>query len=144
MSQTRYRILVADDSEEYVRLIRHAFEARPGAEFLPHLSNGKEVVAYLEGRAEYADRTAHPYPDVLILDLKMPGMGGFEVLEYIQRHKLPLPKRVVVLTGFAHADDIHRSYALNAHFITPKTADLRPLVQRIEAALLGEQQRVGS
>jgi CheY-like chemotaxis protein len=143
MSQSRYRVLVADDSEDYLRLIQHAFESSAAAEFLPPLSDGKEVVAYLEGRAEYADRAAHPYPHVLILDLKMPGMGGFQVLEYIRQRGLLLPKRVVVLTAFAQVEDIHRSYALGAHFISPKTADLRPLVQRIEAALASDQRSGG-
>src|SRR6478609_1709090 len=96
----RYRILVADDSTDYVVLIKRAFESSPAAEFLTVLSSGKEVIEYLKGQGEYADRTAHPLPDVLILDLKMPGLGGFAVLEYIRQHQLPLPKRVAVLTGF--------------------------------------------
>jgi DNA-binding NarL/FixJ family response regulator len=138
MARNAYTILIADDSQDDVVLLKRAFKASESAEFLEVLSNGDQVIDYFEGRGRYGDRQAHPIPDVLILDLRMPVKSGFEVLEHLRTHGLPVPKRVAILTGFARPADILRSYELGAHFIAPKEADFRPLVQRLDRVMAGE------
>lgn len=130
-----YRILVADDSWDDVLLLKRAFHHSEAAEFLEVLSNGRQVLDYLEGKGRFSDRQLHPLPDVLILDLRMPLLSGFEVLEQIRQRGLQNPVKIAILTTDAQAADIQRSYELGAHFIAHKQADFRPLVQRIDRAM---------
>src|SRR4051812_9882471 len=117
MARTSYTVLIADDSEHYVLLLKDVFQASRAAQLLGTLSNGQEVVDYFQGNDPYADRQKHPIPDVLILDLRMPLKGGFEVLHYLRRHGLPTAKCTVILTGLAESADILRAHELGAHFI---------------------------
>ena len=134
----RYRILVADDSSDDVLLLKRAFQQSPAAEFLQVLPNGQQVMDYLEGKGRFSDRRTYPLPDVLILDLRMPLMNGFEVLERLRQRNLPVPKRVAILTSEARAADIRRAYELGAHFIAHKEVDFRPFVQRLDRVMIDQ------
>jgi len=135
MARNSYTVLVADDSYDDVALLKRAFKTSESAEFLEVLSNGDQVIDYFEGKGCYGNRQAHPIPDVLILDLRMPCKGGFEVLDHLRKRGLPFPQRVAILTGLARPADILRSYELGAHFIAHKDADFRSLVQRLDRAM---------
>ncbi len=138
MARNAYRVLIADDSPDDVALLKRAFKTSAAAEFLEVLSTGQQVVDYFEGKGRYGDRRVHSLPDVLILDLRMPAKSGFEVLEHLQKRGVALAKRAAILTGFAQPADILRSYELGAHFIAHKQADFRPLVQRLDRAMLDD------
>src|SRR6186997_2735037 len=91
-------ILIADDSENDILVIRRAFERAYVPNPIYAVKSGDEVLDYLQGRGRYAVHHEYPLPDLLLLDLKMPGMDGFEVLRWI-RHQPGLNSlRVVVLT----------------------------------------------
>ena len=144
MAHRAHKILVVDDSADDVLLLRRAFAACAGAEIIGVLSDGQQVMDYFDGKGKYADRQAHPAPDVLILDLKIPVRSGFEVLEYLRARLSPMPCRVVILTSFAQPSDIQRSYELGAHLIAHKEADLRPLAQRLEREMNAPSRALAS
>ena len=73
-------ILLAEDNENHVLLIRRAFEQAGLVNPLYVVSDGEEAVAYLKGQGKYANREEYPLPCLLLLDLKMPRKDGFEVL----------------------------------------------------------------
>ena len=97
------------------------------------VSDGEQAIAYLEGKGEYADREKHPVPRVLLLDLKMPKVDGFEVLRWRQKKNLKyLP--ALVLTSSKLDEDLDRAYSLGAtsYLIKPSEADdLEYLVRSI-------------
>ena len=104
-------VLVIEDATDHAALIRVAARrAFPGLD-VRVAGDGKEGIAYLEGTVPFQDRGFHPYPDLVILDLLMPGLDGFGVLERIQARKDPRPLPVVVLTG--SPDPSHPSRALH-------------------------------
>src|SRR6185436_11022245 len=76
-------VLVAEDEETDAMLLRWAFEKAGVAQPLVVARDGKEAVDYLEGEGDCADRVRHPFPCLLILDLKMPRMDGFDVLAWL-------------------------------------------------------------
>ena len=121
-------ILLAEDDRNYVFLIRRAVvEAGISNPFLV-VRSGKEAVEYLAGKGAYAERDKYPAPGLLLLDLKMPWMDGFDVLIWLrqqpQYHALP----VVVLTSSNLQSDIDQSRLLGAYDYRVKPQDVAELV----------------
>ena len=72
-------ILLAEDDENDVMLIRRAFAKSHVVNPIACVKNGEEAVAYLSGDGEYADRLRHPLPFMMLLDLKLPRLSDHEV-----------------------------------------------------------------
>jgi CheY-like chemotaxis protein len=107
-------ILVADDDEDDIFFLRQAMRQAAVANPLFVTSNGAEAIQYLSGEAPFADRSQYPEPGLFLLDLKMPMVGGFDVLEWMQGRpsfkKLP----VVVLTSSPQETDRQKALQLGA------------------------------
>jgi CheY-like chemotaxis protein len=107
-------VLVAEDIEEDYMLLERAFTQAAIPARLHWARDGYEAKAYLEGEGAYADRATHPLPIVVLADIKMPAMNGFDLLLWIKDQ--PYLKRipVVMLTGSDRNPDINRAYDLGA------------------------------
>src|SRR5207245_10167305 len=92
-------ILLAEDSEDDVILIERAF--RKAKIMAPQMAvrDGEEAICYLSGFGRFSDRTQFPFPDLFLLDLKLPIRDGFEVLRWIQTQ--PELKKLPVI-AFTH------------------------------------------
>ena len=121
-------VLLAEDDPNEAYLMRRAFGDAGVTNPLIGVRDGQSVIEYLKGVGPYADRAAHPLPCLLLLDLKMPGMDGFEVLEWL-RFQLTLHDRVpvVVLTDSYNNADMERATALGAreYLLKPYSHDVR-------------------
>src|SRR5213082_2211731 len=108
-------ILLVEDRTDDVLLIQRAL-ARAGVKnpfFV--LRDGEEALAYLHGTGKYADRDEYPLPDIMLLDLKMPKMDGFEVLQHVRQHKNFRALRIIVLTSSEDIFDVNKAYELGAN-----------------------------
>jgi CheY-like chemotaxis protein len=114
-----YYVLVADDSADDRFLLQSAMRRATRLRIVAEVADGAEVIAYLKGRDAYADRERYPLPDLLLLDLKMPQMDGFEVLEWMRPQSFP-GLTVVVLTDSMQADHIKRALDLGADLFQVK------------------------
>jgi CheY-like chemotaxis protein len=112
---TRTTILLAEDDQNDVMLIKRAFSKSHVINPIACVENGEEAVAYLAGHGEYADREQHPLPFMMLLDLKLPRLSGHEVLKWLREQ--PGLKRlpVVVLTSSREPSDINRAYEVGAN-----------------------------
>ena len=108
----------------FQRLVR---KAECGLSF-QYVNDGEKALAYLEGEGPYADRKAHPFPDLVILDLGLPSVDGFEVLEWIRRQPGLSSLRVVVLTASDHMHDVNSAYKLGANSFLVKPMDFEDVV----------------
>ena len=101
----RGTILLVEDDPNDVALTQLAFEQARFTNPLQVVGDGEQAIAYLAGRAPYADRTRNPWPILVLLDLKLPRASGFEVLTWIR--SVPNVRRlpVVVLTSSAQSPD---------------------------------------
>ena len=108
-------ILLAEDDPNDVFFMKRAFEKAQLPNPLVVVSDGEETIRYLKGEGVYADRARYPLPGLLLLDLRMPRRGGFEVLDWLRRQ--PGLKRLmtVVLTSSAESPDINHAYDLGAN-----------------------------
>ncbi len=129
-------ILLAEDDPNDVLLLQRAFQKAGLREQLKIVRDGEQAIEYLAGRGNYADRNRYPLPFMLLLDLKMPGTDGFEVLQWLRAE--PSLKRllVVVLTSSNLQADVDRAYDLgaNSYLVKPVEFDqMVNLIQRFEA-----------
>lgn len=119
--EEKAQILLVEDNKMDIALTLDAFHEVdiPGRIQVVH--SGEEALQYLFGEGQYADREAFPIPQIVLLDLKMPGMGGFEVLRKMKA--APEIKRipVVVLTSSQEEGDRARSYdhGANSYLLKP-------------------------
>ena len=112
-------ILVADDSFEDVLFLSLAFRKARINHSMTRVANGKEAIEYLRDKSP---------PDVLLLDLKMPGADGFEVLEWIRKQPALQNLPVIVLSGSDLESDKTRAKELGARDYLAKNAEWEPLV----------------
>jgi CheY-like chemotaxis protein len=125
LNQKKPIILLAEDSADDAFFFQRAFrKANLPCEVL-HAENGKAAVEIL-ARASSSNSAPGDLPFVIFLDLKMPVMTGFEVLEWLKASRLsPLP-RVIVLSGSADQADRERALNLGAahYLVKPISVDL--------------------
>lgn len=120
-------ILVAEDEETDVLLLRIALKKAAVPVELIVARDGQEVVEYLDsGRAP--NGSSHPFPGLLLLDLKMPRMGGFEVLEWLGSRAMYKNLPVVIFSSSTHESDIKRAREMGARDYVVKPHDMQNLV----------------
>ena len=121
-------ILVADDDENDVFFLRRAFAKSGLLHTIVHASDSQKAIEYLLGEGIYADRKSNPFPDLLLLDLKMPRTDGFDVLATLRT--LPgvdLP--IVVFSTSALLVDVQMAKKLGALDYVVKPADQDEMVK---------------
>jgi len=112
-------ILLAEDSPDDVILFLEVMRRSGLRNPVIVVHDGAEAIAYLKGNGKFADRNQYPLPAILMLDLRMPRMDGFHVLEWIHTQPRLHEMLVVVLSHYGETEDIRRAYALGAHsFLT--------------------------
>jgi len=129
------KILVVEDDADDALLLQRALGRSSFAMPVQFVRDGQEAVDYLEGRDPFMDRRRHPLPSLILLDLKMPRMDGFEVLEWLRQQPVLGRLLVVVLSASPREEDINRAYALgaNSYLVKPNdSAQLNELVMRLE------------
>jgi CheY-like chemotaxis protein len=118
-------VLLVEDEPDDVLLARRAFAKAGIAAPLHVVGDGEAAVAYLAGTGAYADRLRYPVPGLMLLDLKLPRLGGLEVLRWV-RAQPPLRRLpVVVLTASKENVDLERAYDLgaNSYLVKPVSFD---------------------
>jgi CheY-like chemotaxis protein len=118
-SRHREIVLVVDDDVEALQLSRDVILGVFPQLCLKELQSGEELISYLKGEHGFSDRMEFPYPCLVLLDLRMRGMHGFEVLAWLTTHPPHHRLPVVVLTGSGEVQVAQKSYALGARsFLT--------------------------
>jgi CheY-like chemotaxis protein len=113
-SSTVTTILAAEDQASASVLLKLAFETAGLPYHLVIVDDGKCAVDYLSGTPPYDDRAKYPLPGMVLLDLKMPRMDGFDVLAWLRKSKEFAALPAVVLSSSPRASDIQRAKDLGA------------------------------
>jgi CheY-like chemotaxis protein len=128
-SEYQSAILIAEDDENDICLIRRAFHQAGFENPLRIVRNGEEAIAYLNGEAPFSDRSQNPWPALVLLDIKMPRKNGFEVLKWVREQTEFSNLPVVMVTSSQESTDINQSYALGANSYLVKPASFPRLVE---------------
>lgn len=124
-----FTILLAEDDSNDAMLFKYAV-ADSAAKSRINIDvrivgDGADAIAYLSGKGDFAVRHSHPFPDLIVLDLKMPRLTGLDVLRWLIEH--PEYRRVakILLTGSSEDRDIEAAYQLgvNTYFQKPGSLD---------------------
>ena len=122
-------ILLAEDRPDDVTLVLRSFDRAGIKNPIQVVADGEQAIAYLSGSGSYSDRRAHPLPELMLLDLKMPRVDGFEVLRWIRSNSQFSKLRVVVLTSSDNIRDVNLAYSLGANSFLVKPMDFNHFVE---------------
>ena len=139
MTEKLRPILAAEDEASDRMILELAFQKAKLSQPLVLVCDGQEAVDYLTGKARYANRSAHPLPVLIVLDLKMPRMNGFDVLAWLSTQPEFKSIPVVVLSSSSDDSDIKKARQLGAceYFVKPHSLDeFMKIVHQIQARSL--------
>lgn len=125
--------LLVEDSDDDIALLKRAFAKSRIINPLQIVKNGMDALAYLEGTGHFRDRDRFPIPRLILLDLKLPGMDGLEVLAWIREQAFLKGIRVIVLTASDLVRDVTAAYQLGANSFLIKPNDFDDLVRLTQA-----------
>jgi CheY-like chemotaxis protein len=119
------KILVAEDDGNDVFLLRHAFDVVGLLHTIIDVPDGQLAVDYLSAKSPYSDRSQYPLPNLLLLDLKMPKMSGFEILSWLRSQPAFSKLPVVVWSSSVLEEDKNKALSLGAkeYFLKPSSAE---------------------
>jgi CheY-like chemotaxis protein len=126
MANSTAPLLLVDDDPNDIFMLQRALK-KANVTVPQHVAmNGEQAINYLSGQGRFADRGAFPVPQAMFLDLKMPFVGGFEVLEWLRSQPQLSDIRVFVLTGSSVERDQERALALGAraYLVKPATPNV--------------------
>ena len=117
-------VLVVDDSPTDLLFFGRAVRNCRLDIRLQTLTAGQEAIDYLNAKGQYGDRSRYPWPDLIVVDLKMPGVNGFDFLAWRKASALFLSIPVIVCSGSSEPEDIKRVLDLGANMHVGKPAAL--------------------
>ncbi len=128
-------VLVVEDSEDDLYLIKMACKRAGIPHELQSVSNGQEAIGYLAGEDAFADRTEHPFPSLVFLDIKLPKRDGHDVLKWIRGEGGFTNLPVVMLTSSSRDVDVSRAYELGVTSYLRKIASPAEFGQAVRVIL---------
>jgi len=132
MRPDKSSILIAEDNLNDVFLLKTAFQEAAPKIRVDVVANGEELIDFLQSRPRAGQSSI---PALILLDLKMPKVDGFEVLDWIRHH--PDFKRllVVVFSSSGEAGQVNRAYDLGANSYLMKPFDYHQLTEQVRRLL---------
>lgn len=124
-------ILLVEDNEDDEILTRRAFQKNNVKNELVVAHDGREALDWLFGEGEHAGRDTTVQPEVVLLDVNMPRVGGLEVLERIRADQRTSLVPVVMLTSSKQEEDMIRSYELGANSYVRKPVEFDAFVAAV-------------
>jgi CheY-like chemotaxis protein len=135
MSGAAALVLCAEDEESDAILLQNAFRKAGSSHPLRIVKDGREAVDYLSGVPPYEDRGQNPLPALLLLDLKMPRLSGFDVLRWLATRPELSHIPVVVLSSSPAEPDIRKATQMGARDYVVKPNSFAEYVKVIESIL---------
>jgi CheY-like chemotaxis protein len=127
-----YSILLAEDNEADIKITLRAFDKAQLKNNIFVVRNGQQALDYMYHRAEYADAAKFPRPDIIVLDINMPVLTGYEVMETLKKDKAFRLIPIIMLTSSKSEEDIVKSYDNGAASFIQKPVEYERFVKVVE------------
>jgi CheY-like chemotaxis protein len=131
MTEKKTVLAVEDDAPDLFPL-RRAFRQLDPTFDVKVVETGRAAVNYLQGEGVYSDRNQYPLPLLIVLDLRLPGMSGLDLLKWIREQPQFTDLPIIALTAFGNRD-LPRAYDLGINFYLLKPADAESLAEVLQA-----------
>jgi CheY-like chemotaxis protein len=122
-------ILLVEDNEDDIILVEEAFAGARMMNVINKVRDGEAALAYLRREGLYKDAVR---PGLILLDINMPKMNGFEVLEAIKANPQLQPLPVIILTTSEREEDVVRSYVYGACSYIRKPVSLERFIDVVK------------
>jgi CheY-like chemotaxis protein len=125
-------ILLVEDNQDDIELTIRAFKKNNILNTIDVVKDGEEALDYLFQKGRYSHLTVDDYPELVLLDLKLPKLGGLEVLKKIRENKKTSLTPVVILTSSREERDLSNGYKLGANSYVRKPVDFNQFMEAVK------------
>lgn len=132
MDTKDFTVLLVEDDLNDIFLVKRAFKMANLETPLQVVTDGEEATHYLSGDGKYSNRKAYPIPKLIVMDIKMPRMTGFDVLEWIKKDGALRRIPVIIVSSSNRPEDIDRAYELGANAYMVKPVSYRAVERLFE------------
>lgn len=130
-AQQQKTVLIVEDTRADLFLLKRAFQQLGNKFELQVVTTGLEALHYLQGDEPYSDCTQHPLPSLIMLDLRLPGMSGLELLKWVRQQPLFQDLPIIALTASGNRE-LPRAYDLGVDFYLLKPPDAHSLAEVLQ------------
>jgi len=124
-------ILLVEDNPDDIKLTLRAFEKSNIKNKIITIGDGEEALDYLFCKGKFKGRDPLDFPCVILLDIKLPKVDGFEVLKAIRENKTTKLLPVVILTSSREEQDVYHGYNLGANSYIRKPVDFEKFIEAV-------------
>jgi CheY-like chemotaxis protein len=132
----QFHVLAVEDEDADAKFIERVGGQNPLAATFRVLRSAEDAQRYLSAQEPYSDRTLYPPPNLVLLDLKLRGVTGLQLLRWIRQSPALRSLSVVVLSGTANATDLNRAYELGIDAYIVKPVDLKIFAATLTGVLV--------
>ncbi|HID95795.1 MAG TPA: response regulator [Candidatus Latescibacteria bacterium] len=125
-------ILLIEDNPDHVELILRALEEEHTAVDVYVVKDGQEALDYMYRRGKYGQENERSTPRLVLLDLRLPKLDGFEVLRRLKTDPKFKPIPVVILTTSLREDEVMKGYAEGANSYVTKPVEFDDFIQKVK------------
>lgn len=125
-------ILLVEDNPDHVELILRALEEEHTAVDVYVVKDGQEALDYMYRRGKYGQENERSTPRLVLLDLRLPKLDGFEVLRRLKTDPKFKPIPVVILTTSLREDEVMKGYAEGANSYVTKPVEFDDFIQKVK------------
>lgn len=129
----RSAILIVEDDPSDAYFLEKAFERILANCSVHRVGNGEEAKGYLQGSGGYADRQAFPLPSVILLDLRMPHMDGFEFLAWLRQDPDLRVIPAVIYSASENPTDVRKAYEMGANSFLHKRLSMNAVQETMRS-----------
>jgi len=124
-------ILLVEDDDGHARLLERNLRRGGMVNRLVRVADGQEAVDYVSRTGSYQDANKFPLPGVVLLDVRMPRLDGFEVLSHFKGNPKLMRIPIIMLTSTDNQKEIDRAYEMGANGYVVKPVGIESLVDRV-------------
>jgi len=125
-------ILIVEDEEAHAELTRRAIRKAGNVSRIDVVNDGEQALDYVFNRGKFDNREKYPRPGLILLDIKLPGIDGIEVLKRVKEHPGLKTIPVIMLTTSKREEDIVASYSHYANSYLTKPVGFKEFEEKVK------------